>query len=260
MAANVDKNHVISGGMLSKAVRSFCAPVQRNNTVKNILTIEEKEYLERVTGLNLSVYADFWSTFYVKLGKEDAGNLLDLNNPLDYIALKVLESLSKEDIALNWASRHNKQTYQFAITREDEEFAEDKKKYDTKKEAFKLYGKVEDDKDKLLNIYKLLENKPVSKDSKLSWLQSRIEAIIDSEPKKFLSVVGDKAFYTKMLINEGVEVGVILKKGNKYSTVDGLDLCNSGEIATFDNTVLYLDNVKNQEVRTIIEAKITKAK
>lgn len=260
MAANVGKDHVISGGMLSNAIRSFCAPVQRNNTVKNILTSEEKEYLEKLTGLNLSVYSEFWSTFYVKLGKEDASNLLDLSNPMDYISLKVLESLSKEDIALDWASRYTKQTYQFAITRENEEFAENKKKYDTKKEAFKLYGKIEDDKDKLLNVYKLLENKPVSKDSSLFWLQSRIEAIIDSEPKKFLGVVGDKAFYTKMLINEGVELGVILKKSNKYSTVDGLDLCNAGEIATFDNAVLYLDNVKNQEVRTIVEAKISKLK
>jgi hypothetical protein len=46
----------------------------------------------------------------------------------------------------------------------------------------------------VLNVYKLLENKPVSKDSKLSWLQSKIEAIIDSEPKDFLNVVGDSAF------------------------------------------------------------------
>jgi len=260
MAANVAKDHVISGGMLSNAIRSFCAPVQRNNTVKNILTKEEKDYLESVTGLDLSVYGDFWSTFYVKLRKDDAGNILDLNNPMDFMALKVLESLSKDDIALNWESRYAKQTYQFAITRQNEEMAENKKKYDAKKEAFKLYGKIEDDKDKLLNVYKLLVNKPISKDTSLLWLQGKVEAIIDTEPKKFLGVVNDKAFYTKMLIQEGIDSGVILKKSNKYSTVDGLELCNPGEIATFDNAVLYLDNVKNQDVRGIIEVKISKAK
>lgn len=260
MAAHVAKDHVISGGMLSNAVRSFCAPVQRNNTVKNILTKEEKEYLEAVTGQDLSVYGDFWSTFQVRLRKDDAGNILNLNDPMDYISLKILESLSKEDIALNWESRYVKQTYQFAITRQNEELAENKKKYDSKKEAFKLYGKLEDDRDKLLNIYKLLANKPISKDTSLFWLQSKVEAIIDTEPKKFLSVVNDKSFYTKMLIQEGIDLGVILKKSNKYSTVDGLDLCNAGEIATFDNAVVYLDNVKNQDVRSIIEVKISKAK
>jgi hypothetical protein len=260
MAANVAKDHVISGGMLSNAIRSFCAPVQRNNTVKNILTNEEKKYLEDITGLDLSVYGDFWSTFYVKLRKDDAGNILDLNNPMDFMALKVLESLSKDDIALNWESRYAKQTYQFAITRQNEEMAENKKKYDSKKEAFKLYGKIEDDKDKLLTVYKLLVNKPISKDTSLLWLQGKVEAIIDTEPKKFLGVVNDKAFYTKMLIQEGIDSGVILKKSNKYSTVDGLELCNPGEIATFENAVLYLDNVKNQDVRGIIEVKISKAK
>lgn len=256
MAATVAKDHVISGGMLSNAIRSFCAPVQRNNTVKNILTAEEKEYLEKVTGLNLSVYADFWATFQVKLKKDDAGNIFDLNVPMDYIAIKVLESLSKDDIALNWESRNAKQTYQFAITRENEDVAENKRRYDAKKEAFKLYGKFEDDKDKLLSIYKLLSNKPISKDTKLVWLQSNIEAIIDTEPKKFLGVINDKSFYTKALIQKGLDEGIILKRGNKYSTVDGLELCNAGETPSFDNAVLYLDNPKNQDVRDIIEIKI----
>ena len=63
-----------------------------------------------------------------------------------------------------------------------------------------------------------------------------------------------------MLINTGIDKGIIVKKGNKYSTIDGLNLCNSGEIATFDNAVTYLDNVKNQEVRSLITAKIDKIK
>lgn len=260
MAANVAKDHVISGGLLTNAIRSFCAPVQRNNTVKNILTADEKEYLEKATGLNLSVYDDFWSTFQVRLGKEDAGNIFDTSDPMDYIAIKVLESLSKEDIALNWESRNKKQTYQFAITRENEENIENKKKYDSKKEAFKIYGRLETDRSKLLSIYKLLSNKPISNTTELEWLQSKIEEVIDVEPKKFLSVVNDSSFYTKMLIQEGIDSGVILKKSNKYSTADGLELCNAGEIATFENAVLYLDNAKNQEVRDIIEVKILKAK
>lgn len=260
MAANVDSNHVIAGGMLTNAVRKFSAPIQRNGSIKNVLTNEEKEYLESETGLNLSVYGDFWQTYFVALHKEDANNRFDLSNPMDYISVKILESLSKEEIAPSWSERDTKQTYQFAITREDEEMLETKKKFDSKKEAFKLYGKIEDDKDKLLGVYKLLTNKPISNDSSLKWLQAKVEEFIDSKPSAFLNVVNDKSFYTKMLITEGVDSGVIIKKSNKYTTVDGLDLCNSGELPTFDNAVAYLDNPKNQEVRTIIESKINKAK
>ena len=259
MAANVDKNHVISGGLLSKAVRKFCTPLMRNGSIANVLSNEEKEYLESITGLNLSVYGDFWKTFTVALHKEDANNRLDLSNAMDFISFKILESL-KSEIAPTWASRNTKQTYQFAICRENEEMLENKGKYDAKKEAFKMYGKIEDDKDKLLSVLKLLTNKPISPEVKLDWLQHKVEEFIDNEATKFVNVMNDKALYTKMLINNGIDKGVIIKKSNKYSTVDGLDLCNSGEIATFDNAIAYLDNVKNQDVRSLIEAKINKIK
>ena len=259
MAANVDKNHVISGGLLSKAVRKFCTPLMRNGSIANILSNDEKEYLESITGLNLSVYGDFWNNFRVALHKEDANNRLDLSNPMDYISYKILESL-KNEISPNWVSRNTKQTYQFAICREDEEMLENKGKYDAKKEAFKMYGKIEDDKDKLLSVLKLLTNKPISQEVKLNWLQHKVEEFIDNEASKFVNVMNDKTLYTKMLINTGIDKGVIIKKSNKYSTIDGLDLCNSGEIATFDNAVAYLDNVKHQDVRSLIEAKINKIK
>jgi hypothetical protein len=257
MAANVDKNHVIAGGLMSKAVRKFCTPLMRNGSIANVLSNEEKEYIESITGLNLSVYKDFWTTFRVTLHKEDANNRFDLSNPMDFISIKILESL-KSEISPTWAARNSKQTYQFAICREDEEMLENKGKYDAKKEAFKMYGKIEDDKGKLLSVLKLLTNKPISPEVKLTWLQHKVEEFIDNEAVKFVSVMNDKTLYTKMLINTGIDKGVILKKSNKYSTEDGLDLCNSGEVATFDNAIAYLDNVKNQDVRNLIEAKINK--
>ena len=259
MAANVDKNHVIAGGFMSKAVRKFCTPLMRNGSIANVLSNEEKEYLESITGLSLSVYGDFWKTFTVALHKEDANNRFDLSNPMDFISIKILESL-KSEISPTWVARNSKQTYQFAICREDEEMLENKGKYDAKKEAFKMYGKIEDNKEKLLSVLKLLTNKPISPEVKLTWLQHKVEEFIDNEAAKFVSVMNDKTLYTKMLINTGIDKGVILKKSNKYSTEDGLDLCNSGEIATFDNAIAYLDNVKNQDVRSLIEAKINKIK
>jgi len=259
MAANVDAKHVIAGGMLSNSVRKFAAPLQRNGSVKNVLTEDEKVFLEKKTGLNLSVYGDFWRDFRVSLFKEDANNRFDLSNPMDYISVKLLESL-KDDIALNWADRLSKQTYQFAIARENEEMLESKTKYDSKRQAFMLYGKIMDDREQLIGVLKLLTNKPISKDSSLEWVQHKTEEFLDTYPSLFVNAINDKAFYTKLLLNQAIDSGVVNKNGNKYATSDGLDLCNAGEIATFDNAVLYLDNPKNQEVRTIIEAKINKAK
>lgn len=259
MAANVDANHVIAGGMLSNSTRKFSAPLQRNGSIKNVLTEEEKLHLEKLTGLNLSVYGDFWRDFRVSLSKEDANNRFDMSNPMDYISVRLLESL-KHDIAKTWADRMKDQSYQFAISRENEEMLEAKGKYDSKKEAYKMYGKIEDDKEKLIGVLKLLTNKPISKDSKLDWIQHKVEEFIDTMPSLFVNAMNDKSLYTKLLLNQAVDAGVVVQKSNKYSTIDGLDLCNAGEVPTFDNAIAYLDNPKNQEVRSIIEAKINKTK
>lgn len=253
---HIGEDHVISGGMLTNATKRFTAPLRRNGSLANVLTNDEKDHLESLTGLNLSIYGDFWVDHYVTLRKES--NQFDLSNPMDYISVAILKSL-KDLIAPNWASRNNKQSYEFVIVEDGAEFKEDKRKYDTKKDAFKLYGKIEDDKEHLLGILKLLTNRAISDNSTLEWIQGKVEEVIDNDPSKFVGVVKDSALATKLLINKGVNAGVINKTSNKYITADGLPLCSVDENPTFDKAVKYLDNPKNQEVRSLIEAKINNA-
>lgn len=259
MAANVSEDHVISGGMLSGSRKRFTAPIKRTGGIANILTNKEKEYLEKVTGIDLSIYGEFWHTFSVSLFKEDVNNIFNLNDPLDYISVRLLEALVN-DIATSWKERTNKATYQFAITRPNEITDERKVKLDIKKEAFKLYGKIEDDKDKLLGILKLLSNQPIAKNSTIKWIQGQVEEYVDNKPSSFVSIIKDPSFETKVLINRGVDSGVVIRNGNLYSTIDGLELCEKGEVATFANAVKYLDNLKHQDVRTLVEAKINNTK
>lgn len=257
MAANVGDNHVIAGGMLTNSIQGFVLPKSlRSGGLVNVLTNEEKEYLESQTGLNLSVYGDFWKTFKVKLRKDDASNVFDISTPMGYLSLKILEQYP-DDIALTWATRNDNPTAKFAITRSGEVTDEKKHKLDVKKEAFKLYGKIEDNKDKLISVLKLLTNKPISEASELKWVQGLLEEIVDTTPAKFLAVINDTSFEIRALINKGVDAGIIKKSGNKYATVDGLDLCENGSVATIENAVKYLENPKHQDVKDIIEAKIS---
>jgi hypothetical protein len=257
MAANVPENHVIAGGMMSKAKVKYAAPIQRNGAIANILTLEEKTFLEEKTGLNLSVYADFFKNFYVSLFKDDASNKFNLWDPLDFIAYKILSVCP--EVAPDWEARKLNPEFRFAITREGEVQDEKKKALDVKKEAFKAYGKIEDDKEKVLSVLKLLTNKAIATTSKIGWLQGQVEIIIDENPEKFLSVVQDPHFETKALLNRGVESKVVIKEGNQYVTNDGLQLCEPGSVSTFANAVKYLDDDKNQELRLLIEARIDKA-
>lgn len=259
MAANVEDNHVISGGMLENATKKYCAPLQRNGSIANILTDEEKEYLERETGLNLSVYGEFWNNTYVALKKDKAHNQFNLNNPIGYIHFKILLA-NKDEIAPSWESRNNKQTYEFVIVRQDEKVNEKKVKLDTKKEAFKLYGKIENDREKLISILKLATNRPISQDSKLEWLQSEVEDIVDNKPSKFLSIANDVDFVIKALINNAVDCKVIKIEDNEYYTSDGLKLAKGKKPASFDNAIEYLKDIKNADVKDIIEAKTNASK
>ena len=256
---HIGPDHVISGGLLDKAVKKYQVPRLRSGVLKNILTNEEKEYFEKVfKGIDLSIYGEFWKDFYVTLFKQ--GKELNLSDPNDYLSWKVLLSLSDEVIAPSWDRRYERQSYEFALVNEGDEDKELKKKFDAKKEAFKLYGKIEDDREVLLGVLKLIYNKPVSSDSKLEWIQTKIEEFIDTKATNFIDIVKDKSFYTKLLLNKAVDLGVVNRLGNKYETADGLEICENGEVPTFDNAVNYLDNPKNQEIRSLIEAKINNAK
>jgi hypothetical protein len=253
MASGVNEDHVIAGGMLQGAVNRFSTPLLRNGSIANVLTKEEKETLENLTGLDLSVYGTFWTEHFVSLYKDD--NRFNLSNPMDYISYKILMYL-KDDIAKTWSERNERQTYKFVITSDNDELDEKKIGLDYKKNAFKLYGKIEDDKDKLLGILKLLTNKPISKDSPLKWIQTKVEEFVDEKPKAFIALLEDSRLETKLLFHSAEEKGIIIKNGNKYRTIDGLELCENSQVPTFDNAILYLDNPKHQDVRSFIEAKI----
>lgn len=257
MASNVPENHIISGGLMSRAKVRYSAPLQANGKIANLLTKEEKDYLEDRTGLKLSVYGDFWKSYYVSLFKDDASNKFDLSDEIDYINYKILSACP--EVAPDWESRNLNQEYRFAITREGEVQDEKKKLLDVKFEAVKHYGKIEENREKLIAVLKLLSNKAIAESSKLKWLQGQVQTYLDENPQGFLDVVTDPHFETKALINRGVEAKVIIKEGNQYHTIDGLELCNPGEVATFANAVNYLDDDKNQELRLLLEARIDKA-
>lgn len=260
LAPDADTNHVAYGGMLTGATSKFAAPLQRNGTIKNVLTNEEKDYLENATGLDLSIYGEFWNNFYVTLRKDESSNKLHLDNPNDYISYKILMAYDKSAIAPSWSQKDRLISYKFAITEEDEITAVVNNSFNTKKEAFKVYAKFENNYDTLINILRLLESKPISPNTSINVIQRKVSSYVDNEPAKFLSVALDAKFETKALLNEAVALGIVKKTGTRHVTADGLELCEAGEQPIYMNAVNFLDAPKNQDIKSLIEAKLLKAK
>lgn len=264
-----DKKHILYGGMAENATRNFVVPRLRSTGIyKNVLTNDEKTYLEHVMGLEddaLSIYRrhdNFWDDSNesgigrVTLHKQD--NYLDLSNPADYIKYKIL--LANDDkIAPSIQAMEDrpKATYEFVIVSENAETASNLNKMDATMQCYTEYGAVRDDKDTLRVIIELLEKRPTAPQVKLDWLQGRINDYIQKDPRRFLSVITDKLLAAKVLIRRSQEAGLVSMRNNLYYLrQDNSPLCEMGEESTLTNAAKYVSAPKHSEIKFMLEAKL----
>ena len=257
--------HILYGGMAEGAVKYYTVPILASTgTYKNILTDDEKAFLESYMGLEynaLSVYNktnNFWANFAVRLTKHD--NYLDLSDPNDYIKYKVL--LANTDFiadALRTLNDHPKATYQFVMIKEGESEKREEEKMSVTMKCYKEYGKIEDDNDTLRCIIELIDNRPIAKNTKSEFLKSRINSLIQADPKLFYNIITDEYLNNKVLIKTATEEGVIKRRNNLYYFED-TPLCPDGTESTLSVAAEYIGLGKNQDLKLRIEALLNKAK
>ena len=257
--------HILYGGMAEGAVKYYTVPILASTgTYKNILTDDEKAFLESYMGLEynaLSVYNktnNFWANFTVRLTKHD--NYLDLSDPNDYIKYKVL--LANTDFiadSLKTLNDHPKATYQFVMIKEGESEKREEEKMSVTMKCYKEYGKIEDDNDTLRCIIELIDNKPIAKNTKSEFLKSRINSLIQADPKLFYAIITDEYLSNKVLIKTATEEGIIKRRNNLYYFED-TPLCPDGTESTLSVASEYIGLGKNQDLKLRIEALLQKAK
>lgn len=261
-----DPRHVLYGGMAENAKRTFTVPLLRSGLFCDVLTKDEKAYLENALGLEpntMSIYKkenNFWSTANdngiskVILRKQD--NKLDLSNPSDYIKYKILLA-NKDFIAPSMQALQDipKATYEFVIISDNETTKMARTNMSTKMQCYKEYGKHEDDADVLRLIIETIDGRPLASNTKLEILQTKINDLIQANSKLFLKVITDKLLPTKVLIKKALEEGILTKRGN-YLYANGAPLCNDGQEPTLNVAALYLNEPKHQELLFSIQAKL----
>lgn len=256
-----DPKHILYGGLGVNSKRRFVVPVLQSGTFINILTNQEKDYLEHVMGLpdnSLSVYLkrdNFWSNRGVTLGKEKA--VLDLSDPDDYIKYKILlankDFIAPSEEVLRQAK---KATYQFVIVREGEEARSSVDSLNTSAKAYILFGELRDDLEKLALIVEIGTGKSLTRLDKVS-VFAQVEKFIKDNPKKFIEGAEDDYLDTKLLIKKAVNAGYIRKRGQYYYfTEDNSPLCNDTQEPTLQSACAYLNSPKYQEKAFALQAKI----
>ena len=255
--------HVLYGGMAAGAFKWFTVPMLRNGQLVDVLTKQEKDFLEEAMGLEanaLSVHRkvdNYWSNYKVKLGKEDT--ILNLNDPEEYIKYKVLLS-NVDQIApsLDEVSLRPKETYEYVLLHEEEEAKANQKRVNKNIEAYKAFGKLEGDRDKLRTIVEIATSRPQHKTVSLEILTDQVDRLIQADANLFLTIAQDPLLDTKVLLKKGRECGAVKVKNDLFYDSDGKPLCDAGN-ATFSVAAEWLNKPKNQGTKLAIEAKIKAA-
>ena len=259
--------HVLFGGMAENATRTFVVPMLSSGRYVNVLTDDEKDFLEDIMGLPknaMSIYKkvdNFWDDTNeagiskVTLRKQD--NYLNLANVEDYIRYKILIA-NKDYIApsLEALETHPKATYQFVILTEESETKSARKGMTILMQCYTAYGKIEDDVDALRIIIETLTGITVHKNTKKEFLQTKINELIQSNSKMFLKIATDPLLQTKVLIRKCIENGLIAHRGNQYYIREGnVPMCEDGE-PTLNVAAQWINLPKNQEIKLSLEAKL----
>ena len=269
-----DPNHIMSDGMHDAGFRTYCVPkMQKSNNFVNVLTNEEKEFLEHEMGLMpnaLSIYKqpsneNYWSTSnparsgIVTLHKRD--NRFDLSKPVDYIAVKILLA-NKDKICPSWEEweARPKETYEFVIIRENQESKLAQSNTDVTIQAVMKLGKIADDADILRLVVETMMGKKYGDRTTKEWMQTQILDLIKSAPKNarmFLGIVTDDSLDNKVLIRKCIAKGIIADRGGFLYIKDGNQpMCDGGEDPTVNIAAKWLSKPKNQEVLFSLQAKL----
>lgn len=260
--------HILYGGMAEGAIRKFTVPKLSSGMFVNVLTDNEKAYLEEVMGLEynaLSIYKkvdNFWDDSNeggistVRLTKGD--NYLNLADPEDYIRYKILLA-NKDFIApsLQELEDHPKRTYQFVIVQEGEETRNANKEMSATMQSYMEFGKIQDNVQMLRTIIEILDGRPTAKNTKPEFLQQRVNKLIQADARLFLRVIKDSLLPTKVLIKRAIEGGLISNRGGMlYLKSDGTPLCGDNEEPTLNVAAKFLSSPKHQELKLSLEAKL----
>lgn len=265
------EKHVQSGGLNENAVYTFTVPMTNSGFVK-VLTNAEEKFLEEAMGLEsgaLNIHKrqnNFWSSSTdnpinrVQLHKQD--NYFDLSIPEDYIKVKIL--LANKNVICpslqDWESEP-KASYKFMLIRDSEEVSNAKSQMDKIQRCYMEYGKYSTNIPVLRHIIETADGVQTAPNSKLEFLQVRINSIIQKNQSTFLNIVDDPYMLTKVLIKQAVEEGVIARRGTHHYLRDGnLPLCGNDEEPTLSIAAKFLNLPKNQALKLSIEEKLKLAK
>lgn len=259
--------------LLNKVKRSFQVPLNNINLgggVKVILDdqvrvkvqkymeshpngMTQKEFFEKELGVDLNWSKqenNFWRTdrrSRVIITKE--GMSLNLNLPLDMLKYLILLA-NKSAVCPSYEDRHLKATYEFMMVDEAKVTTKKLEEANVKSQAYIKFAEIANSKKSTIGFIKSL-GRTIPATATEEWLKGEVLNIVDTNPKYFLEIVNHPQYNERIFVQEAVEAGAIIRKSDKRYTLD-----NGAELGELTDTINYLLNPDNQEVKLRIKAKL----
>jgi len=210
----------------------------RSGSVYTGLTPADAKRLGEVLGKDLTPGSDYWENFWIRsMGKDIILNTEDPMDELRWLFLrnhkKVKDSIFAHKATANFVlinqEEESKKTNLFNKVKRTASSAFDKMTPDEMRKALRIFGKSAEN----------LSSEVV---------ENRLYDIIEGDPNGFLEKwVNNKSRDTQYLIERAVSLNILRKNKRIYNY--GSDVIGHG----LEETIVYLDDPKNNDVRVVIE-------
>lgn len=216
------------------------------------LTEEDEKRLEKslnkLPGTLSRHNKDFWGKFFIKIPR--SGMVLYLDNAeheLMWLVCKAHQFIanSEEDKLYTPFAR-------YVMTSEEEIEKKVNDKFELKSRAFAKYSTMS--MQEQIDFLRVFGKNPGS-EPRESFIRSQISKVIEDEPAKFLEIMEDKGYKTKVFLKECVAKNIVLEKGTKF-VLQGGDVIGY----TLDQAIEYLKNPENQEVLIMLKGQLEVSK
>lgn len=186
---------------------------------------------------HLSVNSDFWTTFVIKLGKEEL--VLNTEKPLDELRYLFLKGHKR--VADGLANINPSKDY--VLINKDVEAEEANKINKIKREAYRNFDKMSiEDMRKCLRLYGLRAD-----DMSNELVEAKMSEQVEKDPARYLlKWVNNDEKELMFIIEEAVAKNIIRKNRTQYFY--GTDMLGNG----IDDVISYLKEKKNQDIKMTI--------
>jgi len=213
------------------------------------LTIKDRKYFEEQLEYEegtLSASSSYWSTFKIEIPRE--GLILRDGNIKDELKKKVL--LADNNIAKSLIDLKTKAKANYVITSDSAEAKTSNIVRNNKAKAYATFYKLS--QSEIVDALFLYGKDPSSLDSEIA--QDRLGDMLEKNPNKFITIVGDKLFKDKVYFMKLIKEGVVTKHGTGIGTNMPLYFEDIMLGTGLEESIAFIKSKENQKIALGIKA------